>query len=48
MMDYIAKQYGISKVRAGKHSLKDFWLCLAFDNLNSAKEEYTFKKNDKS
>lgn len=44
MIYRIAKNYGITKPEAGKHTEYDFWEMLAYENLDGKKEEYLMKQ----
>jgi hypothetical protein len=47
MIHTICKAYGISKREGASHTETDFWELTAFENLQSAKEEYIFEHSGK-
>jgi hypothetical protein len=47
MIHTLCKAYGISKKEGGKHTETDFWELTAFENLQSAKEEYILEQSKK-
>jgi hypothetical protein len=48
MIHTIAKTYSIAKSKASKFTEFDFWEMLAYENLESKKEEYLMKQNSES
>lgn len=44
MIHSYSKTYGITKLEAGSHTEYDFWEMLAYENLDSKKEEYLMKQ----
>ncbi len=48
MIHTIAKTYGITKTEACRHTEYDFWEMMAFENLDSKKEEFLIKQNNNS
>lgn len=43
MIHVICKTYGVSRYAGGRHKETDFWELLAFENLDSVKQEYIMK-----